>query len=84
MPHQTPMLPPMAASRSNDASEMRHLSCLALYLSMPYAMNVTILIIRRYMSRVVVRILAQFLSVLWMDDSHSLVVVTLPVFQTQI
>ena len=35
MPNNAPMLPPMTASNSKVASEMRQLPCLAFHLSMP-------------------------------------------------
>ena len=47
IPIHAPMLPPSIASNKSVASEMRHLAFFALYLSMPYTMNVTALMPRR-------------------------------------
>ena len=43
IPIHAPMLPPSTASNKSVASGIRHLAFLALYLSMPYTMNVTTL-----------------------------------------
>lgn len=44
MPRYAPMLPPIIASPKREFSGIRHLPFLALYLSMPYIMKVTIFI----------------------------------------
>ena len=47
IPIHAPMLPPSTASNKSVASGIRHLAFFALYLSMPYTMNVTALMPRR-------------------------------------
>lgn len=47
MANHAPMLPPRTANNKSVVSEMRHIAFLAMYLSMPYTMNVTALMASR-------------------------------------
>ncbi len=47
IPIHAPMLPPRTANIKSVNSEIRHLSLFALYLSIPYTMNVTVLMARK-------------------------------------
>ena len=47
IPNQAPILPPTAAIVRSVASEIRHLAFLALYLSIPYMINVAALMTSR-------------------------------------
>ncbi len=48
MPRRAPMLPPMMATRNSVASGMRQALWRARHLSMPYKINASVFIIKRY------------------------------------